>query len=158
ARAVAGLVHDHTVPVYAVVNPVDGPPYLVMQYVEGPTLRQRIQAEGPLPPREAAEISRQVAEGLGAAHRANLIHRDIKPANIILDRATGRARIMDFGLVRVTSLPGGTTHEGTLLGTPDYMSPEQIREPERIDARSDIYSLGVTLYEMLTGQIPFRGT
>src|SRR5262249_22941530 len=138
-------------------NPPDGPPYLVMQYVEGPTLRQRIEAEGRLDPHEAARVCRQVAEGLAAAHRAGLVHRDIKPANVILDSATGRAKIMDFGLVRRTSLPAGTTREGTLLGTPEYMSPEQVRAPDQIDARSDVYSLGATLYEVLTGETPFRG-
>jgi tetratricopeptide (TPR) repeat protein len=86
-----------------------------------------------------------------------LVHRDIKPANVLLEEATGRAKIVDFGPVRRTSLPGGTTHEGSLPGTPEYMSPEQVRVPDRIDPRSDVYSLGVTLYEALTGAAPFRG-
>ncbi len=101
-----------------------------MQYVEGPSLRQRIDADGRLNPREAAQIATHVADGLAAAHRANLIHRDIKPANIILDAATGRARIMDFGLVRPTATPGSTS-EGTLLGTPEYM-----RAPNRSRSRT----------------------
>jgi WD40 repeat protein len=157
ARAAAGLNHENVVPVHAVANPPEGTPYLVMQYVEGPTLRQRIQAEGRLDPQEAAQIGLQVALGLAAAHRAGLVHRDIKPANIILESATGRAKITDFGLVRTTALPGGTTQEGTIPGTPEYMSPEQVREPDRIDARSDIYSLGVTVYEALTATVPFHG-
>jgi tetratricopeptide (TPR) repeat protein len=157
AQAAAGIEHDYVVPVHAVANPADGPPYLVMQYVEGPTLRQRIKAEGRLDPRQAARIAEQVAEGLAAAHRNGLIHRDIKPANIILDSAQGRAKITDFGLVRITSVPGGTTQEGSMLGTPEYMSPEQARAPARIDARTDVYSLGVTLFEALTGETPFRG-
>src|SRR6266700_3735463 len=158
ARAAAGLDDDHIVPVYAVANPPEGPPYLVMPSIEGPTLGERIKAEGWLGPQAAARISLQVAEGLAAAHRAGLVHRDIKPANIIIDRAQGRAKIMDFGLARVTSLPSGITQAGTVLGTPEYMSPEQVREPDRIDGRTDVYSLGVTLYEALTGEIPFRGT
>jgi WD40 repeat protein len=157
ARAAAGLDHDHIVPVYAVANPPDGPPYLVMPYIEGPTLAERIKAEGRLDPGAAARIGFQVAQGLAAAHRAGLMHRDIKPANIILDRGQGRAKIMDFGLARATALPSGITQAGTVLGTPEYMSPEQIGAPDRIDERTDVYSLGVTLYEALTGEVPFRG-
>jgi WD40 repeat protein len=156
-RAAAALEHDHVVPVYAVLNPTDAPPYLVMPYVPGPTLRERIQAEGRLNPAEAARICRQVAEGVEAAHRAGLVHRDIKPSNIILDVAHDRARVVDFGLVRLKESAGGLTQQGTLLGTPEYMSPEQIRQPETTDERSDVYSLGVTLYEALTGQVPFYG-
>jgi WD40 repeat protein len=157
AQAAAGIEHDHVVPVYAVANSSDGPPYLVMQYVEGPTLRERIKAEGRLDPHEAARVGAQAAEGLAAAHRAGLVHRDIKPANIILDQAQGRAKIMDFGLARATALPGGITQAGTILGTPEYMSREQLLEPERVDGRTDVYGLGVTLYEALTGEVPFRG-
>src|SRR6266851_2569530 len=156
AQAAAGIDHDNVGPVYAVANPADGPPYLVMQYVEGLTLREQIKKEGRLNPLGAAKMAAQVAEGLAAAHDAGLIHRDIKPGNIILDRAHGRAKIMDFGLVRLTYLPG-TTQEGMLMGTPEYMSPEQVRDPEHLDARTDIYSLGVTLYEALTGEVPCRG-
>jgi tetratricopeptide (TPR) repeat protein len=157
AQAAAGVDHDHIVQVHAVANPADGPPYFVMQYVQGPTLRQRIKQDGRLEAREAARICGQVAEGLAAAHQAGLIHRDIKPGNVIIDQVTGRAKIMDFGLVRVASVPGGTTQEGAIPGTPEYMSPEQVRDPEHLDARTDIYSLGVTMYEALTGEVPFRG-
>src|SRR5260370_19852575 len=128
-----------------------------MRYVEGPTLRQRIKAVGRLSPVEAARIAEHMAQGLAAAHRAGLVHRDIKPANVILDSASGQAKITDFGLVRVAAQPGGTTQEGAVRGTPEYMSPEQVRTPDRIDASSDIYSLGVTLYEALTGNVPFHG-
>jgi WD40 repeat protein len=157
AQAAAGIEHDHVVPVYAVANSADGPPYLVMQYVEGPTLRQRIEAEGRLDPHEAARICQQAADGLAAAHRAGVVHRDIKPGNVMLERGTGRAKIMDFGLVRLNTVPGGMTQDGTIPGTPEYMSPEQVRAPDHVDARSDVYSLGVTLYEALTGEVPFRG-
>jgi tetratricopeptide (TPR) repeat protein/tRNA A-37 threonylcarbamoyl transferase component Bud32 len=157
ARAAAGLNHDHVVPVFTVENPPDGPPYLVMPFVPGPTLRERIRAERRLDPREAARVCAEVADGLAAAHAAGLVHRDIKPANVILDSEHGRARIVDFGLVRVMEGSAETTQEGAIAGTPEYMSPEQVREPDRIDARTDIYSLGVTLYESLTGEPPFRG-
>jgi WD40 repeat protein len=157
AQAAAGIEDDHVVRVYGVANPADGSPYLVMQFVDGPTLADRIKAEGRLDPGEAARICLHAALGLTAAHRAGLVHRDIKPANVILDRAQGRAKIMDFGLARATSLPGGITQAGTVLGTPEYMSPEQVLEADRVDARTDVYGLGVTLYEALTGEVPFRG-
>jgi hypothetical protein len=157
AQAAAGLSHENVVPVHAVANPPDGPPYFVMPYVDGPTLRQRIKAAGRLDPTEAARLAEQIAEGLSAAHRAGLVHRDVKPANVILDSATSRAKITDFGLVRVAALPAGTTQDGAVRGTPEYLSPEQVRTPDRIDARSDVYSLGVTLYEALTGSVPFYG-
>jgi tetratricopeptide (TPR) repeat protein len=156
-QAAARIEHDHVVPVYSVADPADGPPYLVMQYVEGPTLRERIQVEKRLDPKEAARIVGQIADGLAAVHRSGLVHRDIKPGNVLLDGTTGRAKIADFGLVQMASLPGRMTEEGVMLGTPEYMSPEQIRSSERLDARSDVYSLGVTLYEALTGEVPFRG-
>src|SRR5581483_6581584 len=154
--AAAALDHPHVVPVHAVANPADGPPYLVMPYVAGPTLRQRIAAEKRLAPREAARLVAEVADGLAAAHALGQVHRDVKPANVLLDEATGRARLTDFGLVRLAER-GGTTLEGVLAGTPEYMSPEQVGAPDRLDARSDVYALGVTLYEALTGEVPFRG-
>jgi eukaryotic-like serine/threonine-protein kinase len=157
ARATASVRHDHVVDLYAVIGPPVGPPYLVMEYVAGPTLRQRIEESGPLPPRDAADVCSQVATGLAAAHAAGLIHRDIKPNNILLDRVHGRAKIMDFGLARNVDA-AGVTLAGELLGTPAYMSPEQIRRPDTVDERSDVYSLGATLYEALTGTEPFRGT
>jgi WD40 repeat protein len=157
AQAAAGIEHDHVVPVYTVASSPDAPPYLVMQYVQGPTLRERIKGGGRLDPHEAARVCAQAAKGLAAAHRTGLVHRDIKPANIILDRAQGRAKIVDFGLARDTALPAGITQAGTILGTPEYMSPEQVQEPDRVDGRTDVYGLGVTLYEALTGEVPFRG-
>ncbi len=157
ARAAGGIDHDHVVAVHTVVTPADGPPYLIMQYVDGPTLRQRIQAEKHLPPREAAEICAQAAEGLAAAHRIGLVHRDVKPSNIILDKSRARAKITDFGLVRALEHSDRATREGTLPGTPEYMSPEQVRDPAHVDQRCDVYGLGATLYEALTGEVPFRG-
>ena len=98
-----------------------------------------------------------VAKGLTAAHSAGMVHRDIKPGNIMLDCGDGRAKIMDFGLVRQATVSDPLTHDGVCLGTPEYMSPEQIATPSLIDVRTDVYGLGMTLYEMLTGTLPFRG-
>src|SRR5262249_27999519 len=147
------LRHDHVVTVFAVQTPPAGPPYLVMEYIAGPTLGGRIAQETRLDPREAAGIALQVAEGLAAAHAAGLIHRDIKPGSILLDPATGRAKIVDFGLARAAADPARLTREGTAPGTPEYMSPEQVDAPGRVDERADVYGLGVTLYEALTGEV-----
>jgi serine/threonine-protein kinase len=149
------------VAVHAVFDPPDGLPYLVMECLEGPTFAELIHRAAGLPPDEAAGLVAQVAEGLVAAHAAGVVHRDIKPGNILVDRVTGRAKVMDFGLARRlvdgSASPTGLTHEGVLAGTPAYMSPEQVRGSEAIDPRTDVYSLGVSLYEALTGEVPFRG-
>ena len=158
ARATAGIHHDGVVQIYEVEVPTDAPPYLVMEFLDGPTLRDRILGEHRLDPREAAGIALQIAEALAAAHRVGLIHRDVKPTNVILDAPSGRAKLVDFGLARSTRLPDGLTREGVVAGTPEYMSPEQLLRPREVDARSDLYGLGVTLYEALTGECPFRGT
>ena len=157
ARAAARVEHDHIVRVYAVANPPDGPPYLVMEYLDGSTLADRLRRRGWLAPREAAEVTAQVADGLAAAHDAGLIHRDVKPANILFDSATGRAKIADFGLARPSTRPIVETQVGSIAGTPAYMSPEQAQGRDEPDPRSDVYSLGATLYEALTGELPFRG-
>jgi tetratricopeptide (TPR) repeat protein len=156
AQAAARVKHDNLVLVHRVVNDASALPYMVMEYLNGPTLAQLIRFEGFLPPAKVAELIAQVADGLAAAHAEGLIHRDIKPSNIVLDTASNRAKIMDFGLARLQSSPRDTAHDG-VSGTPVYMSPEQARGLECIDARSDIYSLGATLYETLTGEPVFRG-
>jgi hypothetical protein len=157
ARAAARVGHDHIVGVHAVANAPTGLPYLVMELIAGRSLAEAIRAEGRLAPQVAADLVRQAAEGLAAAHAAGLVHRDVKPANIMLDGATGRAKVMDFGLARLTELASEMTREGTSPGTPAYMSPEQARGADELDPRSDVYGLGVTLYEALTGEVPFRG-
>jgi WD40 repeat protein len=157
ARAAAAIAHENVVAVYSAATLDDGPLYLVMQYVAGPSLRERVRAQGPLPPREAARVCREVAEGLHALHRAGLVHRDVKPANVLLEEDTGRARLTDFGLVRIKERPDGTTREGVVAGTPEYVSPEQLLQPDRVDERADVYGLGMTLYEALTGGPAFRG-
>jgi len=130
--------------------------FIAMELVEGEDLKQLLQRQGRLPPEEAFAAAIQVAEGLVAIHDVGIIHRDVKTPNIMRD-ARGIVRLMDFGVAKllessITSL----TYTGQLVGTPDYMSPEQVRG-ERLDARCDVYALGVVLFEMLTGEMPFRG-
>jgi tetratricopeptide (TPR) repeat protein len=158
ARLAARFRHDHVVAVHAVADPSDGLPYLVMEYVPGPTLKARVRERGALPPAEAATLVAQVADALAAAHAAGLVHRDVKPSNILLDPATGRARLTDFGLARLAADTAGLTRVGAVAGTPEYMSPEQVRGATGLDGRADVYGLGATLYEALTGEPPFRGT
>jgi tetratricopeptide (TPR) repeat protein/tRNA A-37 threonylcarbamoyl transferase component Bud32 len=158
AQAAARFRHDNTVVVHAVANPPGKPPYLVMEYIDGAALSERIRQAPRLDPAETATIVEQVATGLAAAHAAGLIHRDIKPGNILLERSGGRARITDFGLARVIDEASGLTMDGVAAGTPAYMSPEQASGSRELDSRTDIYSLGVTFYEALTGDVPFRGS
>jgi dienelactone hydrolase len=152
ARAAAALSHPNICVIHE-VGESEERPYIAMEYVEGDTLRDRIK-KGPLKPEEALGIVTQVAAGLGEAHGKGIIHRDIKSANIMIT-AKGQAKVMDFGLAK---LRGGSslTKSQTTLGTVAYMSPEQARG-EEVDGRTDLWSLGVVLYEMLTGELPFRG-
>ena len=125
-----------------------------MDLVEGEGLDHLIDREGPLPLERTIEVARQLAEGLSAAHARGVIHRDLKPANVLVDGA-GNAYISDFGVARSLASQG-LTQTGAVVGTPDYLSPEQARG-ETVDARSDLYALGLILYEMLTGRMPFAG-
>ena len=154
ARALSSLSHPNLCPLYD-IGEVDGVPYLVMEMLEGTTLRQRIDA-GPLPPRKALVFASQIAAGLAAAHQKGVVHRDLKPENIFIT-AGELLKILDFGLATRSGGAGqGQTEPGMVMGTAYYMSPEQIRGLP-LDARSDIFSLGVVLFEMLTGQVPFSG-
>jgi WD40 repeat protein len=159
ARKAAGVRHDHVVTIYRVGHtPGFALPYFVMEYIHGESLSDRMRRQGALPAPQAAKLARQVAQGLAAAHASGLVHRDINPANILVEKDTGRAKITDFGLARSLELrTERLTQTGGIVGTPPYMSPEQITAAARVDQRSDLYSLGVVLYELLTGERPFRG-
>jgi tetratricopeptide (TPR) repeat protein len=158
ARKAAAVRHDHIVTVHRMgLAPGLGLPYLVMEYLEGETLAARLRRQGVLAPKEVAEVVRQVALGLAAAHARRLVHRDVKPSNILLEAGSGRAKLTDFGLARATELGSVASQSGAVVGTPAYMSPEQVTAPGEVDGRSDVYGLGVVLYEALTGERPFRG-
>jgi tRNA A-37 threonylcarbamoyl transferase component Bud32 len=151
ARAVAKLSHPNVV---AVIDAGEdgGHPYIVFEYVEGETLKQRINRVGALDAQEALAYAIEIARGLTVAHNRRMIHRDIKPQNVLID-SEGRAKLTDFGISRQLE-QDGMTATGRVLGTTDYVAPEQAMG-HPVDQRSDVYSLGVVLYEMLTGQVPF---
>jgi len=132
----------------------EGAPYIIMEYVRGEDLKSMIRMMGSLSPGQTVSIAKQVCEGLSEAHRLGVIHRDLKPQNIMIDR-NGDVKIMDFGIAR-TLQAKGITGEGIMIGTPEYMSPEQA-EGKEADERADIYALGIVLFEMLTGRVPFEG-
>jgi serine/threonine protein kinase len=153
AQAAAGIIHPNVIDIYSVAE-FGTIPYLVMPYLRGCSLQKRVHDEGPLATEDVLRIGLQVASGLAAAHAQGIIHRDIKPANILVGDGVDRAVITDFGLARSID-DVSLTKSGTLAGTPQYMSPEQARG-ERIDERSDLFSLGSVLYFLSTGQSPFR--
>jgi len=152
ARSVAKLSHPNVVSVID-AGEDGGHPYIVFEYVEGETLKQQIAREGALDPQEAIAYAIEVARGLSVAHARNMVHRDIKPQNVLID-GEGRAKLTDFGISRQLE-QDGMTATGRVLGTTDYVSPEQAMG-RQVDPRSDVYSLGVVLYEMLLGQVPFQ--
>ena len=154
ARTAAKLSHPHVVPIFA-VDEVGDFVFFAMAYVNGQTLGQRVRERGPVPPREAARILREVAWALGYAHAQGIVHRDVKPDNILLEAGTGRALVTDFGIAQVTE-PSGLTATREVLGTAEFMSPEQATG-DTVDERSDIYSLGVVGHYMLSGRLPFEG-
>ena len=153
AKAASALDHPNICTIHEINETGDGQLYLVMAHYEGETLKERI-ARGPLALDDAIEIATQVGQGLAKAHAAGIVHRDIKPANLMVT-ADGTVKILDFGLAKLAGSEG-VTQTGTTVGTVAYMSPEQARGDE-VDHRTDIWSLGVVLHEMLTGQQPFRG-
>ncbi len=155
-KTTANLQHPHILPLHD-SGEVDGTVFYVMPFVEGESLRDRLDREKQLPVADAVRIATEVAAALDYAHRKGIIHRDIKPENILLH--DGQALVADFGIALAASSAGGTrmTETGMSLGTPHYMSPEQAMGERDLDARSDVYALGATLYEMLTGEPPFTG-
>jgi formylglycine-generating enzyme required for sulfatase activity/serine/threonine protein kinase len=164
AQAAAALESDYVVPIYQ-VDEDNGAPYIAMPFLKGMSLedwlqtRQREKPDSKLKPQVILKLARDIARGLAEAHAAGLIHRDIKPANIWLDsKVSGRARILDFGLARLTEGTGDQhlTQSGMVLGTPAYMAPEQA-EGEKLDGRADLFSLGVIVYRLCTGELPFKG-
>ena len=155
ARTAAQLSQPNIVPIHA-VDEAAGFVYFVMAYIEGETLGERVRTQGPLPAAEAARVLREIAWALGYAHGQGVIHRDLKPDNIILERATGRAVLTDFGIARRLESTG-LTAGGELTGTPEYMSPEQARGGE-LDGRTDLYSLGIVGFYALAGRLPFEAS
>jgi eukaryotic-like serine/threonine-protein kinase len=153
ARAVAQLSHPYVVGVID-AGEDDGTPYIVFEYVEGETLKDRIRRHGRLPVPEAVAYAIEVARALGAAHENQIVHRDVKPQNVLIDEE-GTARVTDFGIARSLD-EEGLTADGRVLGTTDYVSPEQALGHD-VTPQSDLYSLGVVLFEMLTGDVPFHG-
>jgi serine/threonine-protein kinase len=154
ARTAAKLSHPNIVPIHA-VEELGEFVFFVMSFVEGQTLGQRVRERGPVDPREATRILREVAWALAYAHAQGVVHRDIKPDNILIEAGGGRAMVTDFGIARAGTA-AGPTNVGEIMGTPEYMSPEQAGG-QVVDGRSDLYALGVVGYYMVSGVLPFQG-
>lgn len=154
ASAVAKLVHPNVVQVYS-FKQERGHYFFVMQFVDGRTLAHLLARRGPLDTERALDIAEQCLTGLAAAHRRGLVHRDVKPRNILLEHGSSKALLADFGLVKTAGRNTGATAAGTVLGTASYISPEQA-QGRPVDPRSDLYAMGVVLYEMLSGELPFK--
>ena len=156
ARALAGLNHEGVVKLFEFDDTAEFPPYLAMEYVWGLSIAQLLKQRKVIPVEESVALAIQIARALSKAHEAGLVHRDIKPSNILLDE-NSQPKVTDFGLALLDDGNASLTGEGALAGTPAYISPEQILTPHEVDGRADVYSLGVVLYQMLTGQLPFQG-
>lgn len=152
AKTIAALEHPAIVPVYD-YGEDNGQPFLVMRHMPGGSLTERM-TQGPMPTEEVARILRRIGSALDQAHARGIVHRDLKPSNILFDQF-GEAYLADFGIVRISSSSAALTASGSLVGTPAYMSPEQVYGDKELDGRSDIYALGVILFQMLTGGVPF---
>jgi serine/threonine-protein kinase len=153
ARAIAALEHPNVVGVHD-IGWTDDALWIVMEHVQGSTLSSLLRERGPLSPAQVVDLGEQVGAALGAAHRAGVVHRDVTPGNVLVT-TDGRVKLTDFGIARFAGAASSTA-EGLVTGTPAYMSPEQVRG-DPVDARSDLYSAGCCLYEMLTGRPPFAG-
>ncbi|HFE66997.1 MAG TPA: serine/threonine protein kinase, partial [Chloroflexi bacterium] len=153
AQVVARLEHPNIVPVYDFAE-FEGHPYLVMRYVDGETLKDA-ESRGQLSLTEINRIAQAVADALDYAHRQGVLHRDVKPSNILLTKGGG-VYMADFGLARMTQAGESTMSQDMIMGTPQYISPEQAKGVKELDGRTDVYSFGIVVYEMLTGQVPFQ--
>src|SRR3954471_3773899 len=152
AQSAAGLAHPNIVGIFD-RSEWEGTPYIAMELVDGRTLKELVTERGPLPPPVAVGLIEQVLRGLGYAHKRAIVHRDIKPQNVLIDRE-GVAKVADFGIARAGN--SQMTQTGAIVGTVQYISPEQAQGLP-VDHRTDLYSAGVVLYELLTGQVPFEG-
>src|SRR5215831_18367484 len=153
AQAAAGLNHPNIVAIYD-WGIESGTYFIVMEYVEGRSLRDLMRAEGALDGPQAAEVTAEIAAALAFAHRSGVVHRDVKPGNVLITRS-GNVKVTDFGIARAGA-SDALTQTGSVMGTATYFSPEQA-QGQPVDGRSDVYSLGVVLYEMVTGAVPFTG-
>ena len=154
ARSVAQLSHPNIVTVID-RGESDGQQYIVFEYVDGESLKELVDRTGPLPVRRVIELGLQIADALAFAHQHGLVHRDVKPQNVLIN-SEGEAKVTDFGIARSLDVEHGVTETGTVLGTSNYLSPEQARG-QQVSPATDVYSLGVVLYELLTGAVPFPG-
>ncbi|MEZ4221827.1 MAG: serine/threonine-protein kinase [Polyangiaceae bacterium] len=164
ARAAVRLESEHVARVLDVGTLPDGAPYMVMEYLEGEDLAQRLARSGPLAPQEVAGYLLEACDGLAEAHSAGIVHRDVKPANLFLARGKDgaeRLRVLDFGIAKAAESESdgdfSSTETGGWVGSPRYMSPEQMRPRLEVDARTDIWALGITAYELMSGASPFEG-
>jgi serine/threonine protein kinase len=161
ARAAARLKSEHVAKVFDVGRLKEDTPYIVMEYLHGSDLKALLQARGPLPVDEAVLYAEQVCEALAEAHGQGIIHRDLKPSNLFLiQRPNGKAcvKVIDFGISKMAAKDGADlTNSGAVVGSPLYMSPEQMMQSKDVDVRSDVWAMGVVLYELVTGRVPFEG-
>jgi serine/threonine-protein kinase len=159
AKISSRIKSPHVVQIFDFATTAEGIPYIVMELIEGETLEARIQRESQVALDETSCIVVQICRALGKAHEIGIIHRDMKPANVLLGEEEGElfVRILDFGIAKHIDAPKGITEAGTTMGTPSYMSPEQLFHPAKVDHRSDLWSLGVMAYLCLTGTLPFGG-
>src|SRR6266852_7043031 len=154
ARAAAQLSHPNIVTVID-RGDADGNQFIVFEFIDGESLKELVQRTGALPVRRAIELGAAVADALAFAHESGLVHRDVKPQNVLLN-GDGEAKVTDFGIARSLDVKHGVTQTGAVVGTSEYIAPEQA-QGQHVDERTDVYSLGILLYELLTGELPFSG-
>jgi hypothetical protein len=155
AKAAAGVQNDHIITIYQ-VGQHEGSLYIAMQLLQGMSLEEWIERHNPVPLPQIVRIGREIANALSAFHECRLVHRDLKPANIWMEAPTDRVKLLDFGMVRDTEIQVRLTHTGAILGTPQYMAPEQANG-ETVDFRCDLFNLGIILYRLCSGEMPFKG-